>query len=370
MHLRTTAWPLFLLYVSLVVYASLFPFAGWRDQSNDWWLMLSAPWPRYWTGFDVLTNLAGYVPLGFFLALTLLRSVAPARPGMALLTAALAGSALSLLMETVQQFLPARVPSNLDWLLNSAGALLGAALAVWLEWMGWVARWARFRSRWFPQAAAGTLALLLAWPLALLFPAPVPLALGQLLERLRRTLEGALADTVWMDWLWEGADVAHKLAPGTEMLLVAMGLLTPVLLAYSAVTVWPRRLMALAVLVVLAVVTTALSTLLSFGPVHVWVWLSESVRAGLVLGVCGGLLLSGLSVRACLSLSMVSVVLALSLVNQAPTDAYFAQTLVAWEQGRFARFHGLAQWLGWLWPCAALVHAFVRLTRRDAGRLS
>ena len=30
-------------------------------------------WPKYWTGFDVAANVAGYVPLGFLLALSFLR---------------------------------------------------------------------------------------------------------------------------------------------------------------------------------------------------------------------------------------------------------------------------------------------------------
>jgi hypothetical protein len=44
----------------------------------------------------------------------------------------------------------------------------------------------------------------------------------------------------------------------------------------------------------------------------------------------------------------------LSWINAAPETPYFAQTLQSWEQGRFIRFHGLAQWLGWLWPYAVL----------------
>jgi hypothetical protein len=42
------------------------------------------------------------------------------------------------------------------------------------------------------------------------------------------------------------------------------------------------------------------------------------------------------------------------LVNQLGTDPYFALSLHGWEQGHFIRFHGLAQWLGWAWPYAAL----------------
>jgi hypothetical protein len=53
----------------------------------------------------------------------------------------------------------------------------------------------------------------------------------------------------------------------------------------------------------------------------------------------------------------------LSLVNLAPTSSYFDQTLQTWEQGRFIRFNGLAQWLGWLWPFALLADAMRRLAR-------
>jgi hypothetical protein len=49
------------------------------------------------------------------------------------------------------------------------------------------------------------------------------------------------------------------------------------------------------------------------------------------------------------------------LVARAPADPYFALSLQRWEQGRFIRFHGLAQWIGWLWPYAAGVWLLGRL---------
>ena len=38
-------------------------------------------------------------------------------------------------------------------------------------------------------------------------------------------------------------------------------------------------------------------------------------------------------------------------------------TLEVWEQGRFIRFHGLSQWLGWLWPFAAILFGLRTLAR-------
>ena len=106
MH-KTSAWPLALIHAALIVFASLFPFDGWRDQGIDPWIFLSAPLPPpYWTGFDVAVNVAGYVPLGFLLALALLRW---GHERWAVLLAALAGALLSLLMEYLQIYLPRRV---------------------------------------------------------------------------------------------------------------------------------------------------------------------------------------------------------------------------------------------------------------------
>ena len=35
------------------------------------------------------------------------------------------------------------------------------------------------------------------------------------------------------------------------------------------------------------------------------------------------------------------------------------------QQGRFVRFNGLTQWLGWVWPFAALFYLLQRLSRQE-----
>ena len=42
MH-KTSAWPLALVYAALIVFASLFPFMGWRAQGIPPWVFLVAP---------------------------------------------------------------------------------------------------------------------------------------------------------------------------------------------------------------------------------------------------------------------------------------------------------------------------------------
>lgn len=64
-------------YSVLIVFASLFA-DGWRAQGIDPRVFLFAKIPPpYWTWFDVNTNIVGRVPLGFFLALALMRSGKP-----------------------------------------------------------------------------------------------------------------------------------------------------------------------------------------------------------------------------------------------------------------------------------------------------
>ena len=112
---------------------------------------------------------------------------------------------------------------------------------------------------------------------------------------------------------------------------------------------------------------TALSAALSYGPAHAWGWLSLPVRAGLWAAPVLGLALAWVPRRGCAAVLLLVLVLHLSLLNQAPASAYFAQTLQTWEQGRFIRFHGIVQWLGWLWPFVAMLYVVLRFSRREQG---
>ena len=366
---KTSAWPLAQAYAALIVYASLYPFTGWRDQGVAPLAFLTSPWPRYWTTFDLAANAAGYAPLGFLLALSHLRrgqSGASASIARAVVVATAAAALLSLAMEGLQSYLPVRVASNLDFGLNVAGALLGAAVAGALDQGGAVDSWSRFRVRWFVDDARGALVLLALWPFALLFPAAVPLGLGQVMERLEPAIAEWLADTPFLAWMPVRDIELQPLVPGAELLCVALGILVPCLLAYSVMRLVTRRAIMAAVLAALGVGVTAMSAALSWGPAHAWSWLSLPVRLGLLAGLVLAAVLLRLPRRGCAALVLLGLVLQLVLLNQAPASPYFEHTLHAWEQGRFIRFHGVAQWLGWLWPYAALAYVLVRVSGGEA----
>ena len=365
---RSSAVPLAWAWVALIVYASLFPFSGWRwPPGLAVWDLLRLPWPRYFIPFDITSNLLAYGPLGLLLCVARLRHGAGLP--VALASAVLGGAGLSYAMELTQHLLPQRVPSALDWVLNAAGAALGA-LAAWLaQRLGLLRRWQATRERWLGRGNGGALALLVLWPVALLFPTPVPLGLGQVGGALRGLGVAGLAGVPWAEpvasWLAATAgSAAPTLSPLAEGLAVALGLLSPCLLAFAASRPgWRRVGLALGALVV-AVAATTLSTVLNFGPDHALGWRTPAVTASLAAGLLLALACLWLTPRLAGALALVALTGLVVLVHLAPTDPYFAQSLQGWEQGRFVRFHGLAQWVGWLWPYAVLLWLLGRLGAR------
>ncbi len=360
-HVPGLSWPLSLAFICLIIYASLYPFADWRNQGISPLVFLTAPLPQYLTGFDVATNVLGYAPMGFLFALAGLRS---RHMKWAMLLAVGASFLLSLSMETLQSYLPSRIPSNVDLALNTLGAVCGAYSAWALEKLGALGHWRRFRARWLAPDARGALTLLTLWPAALLFPAVVPMGLGQVFERLETSLSDALESTPFLVWLPVREIELQPLVPLAELVCVALGALIPLLLGYGVVrTLWQRAMFAVLTLAV-GIGVTGLSAALSYGPQHAWAWLDLPVRAGLMLAATLAVVLLPLGRRGAAAFALLALAVQLSLLNQAPASAYFAQTLQTWEQGRFIRFHGLAQWLGWLWPYAALLYLLARLSGR------
>ena len=361
---KTSAWPLSQICVAIIVYASLYPFDQWRDQGIWTWSFLTAPWPKYWLGFDVVANVLGYAPLGFIVALALRRS---ARHLPAVILSLLAGSLLALCMETMQLFLPARVPSNVDFCLNAAGGALGAGMAVALERLGAVRRWSQFRADWFDRDAHGGLVLLALWPLALLYPVSVPFGLGQVAERLEAGLRRTLAETPLLEWLPLRAQAPLPLSPLAEAFCVALGLLAPLLMGFADMRSLSRRVGFLVAFFVCALAVSGLSSALTYGPEHGWAWITSQALLGLALAFVAGLALLVLPRRVCHALMLLCLATSLSLLNRAPVSPYFDQSLEVWEQGRFIRFYGLSQWLGWAWPYAALLFGLRAIARHPGG---
>jgi VanZ family protein len=124
-------WLAVLSYALLVAYGSLYPFSGWRTRGVDPFSFLLAGVPDDLSAPDLFVNVAAYVPLGFLLCLVLLRRRAV---WFATLFSIVFSTSLSLGMESLQSFMPARVASLVDLVVNAGGAIVGAALALLIHW--------------------------------------------------------------------------------------------------------------------------------------------------------------------------------------------------------------------------------------------
>lgn len=327
-----------LAYMVLIVYASLYPFANWRDLGVSSLEFLDATWPRYWTAFDLSANLLAYVPLGFLLTLAL--SWLPGGRWSAAIVALLLGGLLSFGMEWLQNWLPARVPSNLDLACNSSGTAIGAAIAFWngkriFRRIGQMQR--RLLAP-IPHAELG-LVLLGTWLLSQLSPETLLFGSGDLRHVL--DLTPAVPYAAHTIFVLEAGVIACN--------TMVIGLLARVLLADQA-----SPHLALLAFFVLALATRTFAAAILVDPHEAFAWLTPGARLGLLIG--GALLALLLLLPAPMRVALAGVTLLAGtvLVNLTPVNPYSEAALAAWRQGHFLNFNGLTRWVASLWPFVAL----------------
>jgi len=359
------------VFTALVIYASLYPFSGWFwPAGQPLSALLVLRWPRYHGGFDDWSNFVGYMPFGALLYASALRL--GRRPFAAGLIGLVCPSVLSWSMEFTQHFLPGRYSSLMDWALNSLGAAAGLSLAVAVHSAGLGVRWSTLRKDWFVPHSGTTLALLVLWPVGFLYPSTIPFGQGLSWERVQEAAYDLLSDhplAPWFDWFWASlGENTGTMSKAAEGFAVAIGLLGPCLLAFAIARPGWRRAVIVPVAVVVGLAANTLSAALNFGPVHALGWVTSTVPIGLGLGALLALACVLIGERPAAALGLVALSVNIALVAQAPSDPYYAESLQQWEQGRFIHFHGLAQWVGWLWPFAAGATLFGRLVRNDGAR--
>lgn len=342
-----------LVYSLLIVYASWYPFSGWRDNGLTPWAYFAERMPRYWTWFDLCVNMIGYVPLGTLLVLALY----PFVRGLPALAVAVAGGIfLSALMEGMQTFLPSRVPSNLDLFTNAAGVICGALLGLQAQRLLLEqSRILALRDRWFSHQASRGLIVVSLWPLAQIYPQAYLFGHGQLLP----ILSGWLSD--WMglpvdltQLFWEESSVSIEQYLLAEVTITACGLTGGVLtLLCQMRNKAPKPLLAL-LLVFFALATKSLAHAVLFTPDNAYKWLTPSAGGGLLIGT---IMLVGLSMAPVVAqrrVAILALVTGLVVLNIAPANPYFLSTLQEWVQGKFLNFNGAAQFLSLFWPFFAL----------------
>jgi len=343
----------FLVYALLIVYASWYPFTGWRSAGVSPTAYLLAPLPHYWTMFDFLTNVIGYAPLGLLAVYALYPKV---RGIVAFLLAFIVGVALSGMMEAVRTFLPSRVPSNLDLMTNTAGVAMGALIGVVSADVLLRESWlALLRRRWFSHQASRGLIVMGLWPLAQIYPQAYFLGHGQVLPMISDKLSQWLSIPVNLgDLLRHGKQLTVEQYWLSETIITACGVSGAVLTLLCVLQDRaPKMFLALSFLLS-AVIVKILASALQFSPDNAFAWVTPGAQAGFLLGL---VMLSGLIFAPPVAqrrVAALTLVMSLFVINVVPENPYFLATLQAWVQGKFLNFNGAAQFLSLSWPFLAL----------------
>lgn len=334
------------VYTLLALYGSLYPFSGWHDSGSSPLAFLASGWLRYTSVFDLVINSLAYLPLGFLWATVLSAHLAPRA---AFFIATLASILLSLGVETVQNYLPSRVPSNLDLASNSLGACIGAAAGLrWGRDLLGGGRLYAWRERRFLPGLAGDRGLLLValWLLTQLNPETFLFGNGN--------LRGLLDLPAALDFEAERFIELEMATVAAQTLAIA---LIGSRLAANHPVLLPLAMIGIAMTV------KSFAIMLLMQSVHGFAWITPGALGGLALGLALWVGALQLTAGARQALAAMALMLAAVLANLMPDNPYMENTLRVWQQGHFLNFNGLTRLASSFWPFLAL--PWLMLTRNE-----
>lgn len=354
---------LWLTVTAAIAYLSLYPLTGWRLRQPSLLDFLSQGFPRYYSQADIASNIAAYVVFGLLFALGWFTRK---RPWLAVALASLAGLLLSLLLESLQSYLPTRVPSLLDFSANSAGAVLGGALGALVGY---------FRTQgqdgpspvsrqWHEQGPALGWALLVIWLISQLPTQRLLFSTGHL----HRWLPDTLPDVAQiLPESLGGLDalLPESLRPVHETLVVALMICVLGVLVMDLVRPAGWRMAWIAGLMAAALGLRIVSSPRYESAQRLLVWLTSGAQAGVLVGALALYLIGAFQRRTRLVVGAALVVLGLLLVNVAPADPFF-QTTQAAAQGALTpamtpSLRSLISTLSAFWPLMVLAYYIGRL---------
>lgn len=338
---RLLTW-LALGYSLFILYASLSPFTGWREQGMSFIAVLQQPLWLTYLAFDVIFNLLAYVPLGLLLGLILRTRF---NASASLLFACILGMVLSASMEYLQMYLPTRTSSNLDVLTNTSGTLFGALLALsitrWTRFFNQLARW---RDRTFRHGKVMDfgLALLVLWMFGQINPS-LPM-LGNVFISASAHQPFASMSSAPFDG-WESAAVMFNLLMLGTLLLTLLRNKTAVI----NVVLMLLFSVALIKFITAAVLLKSSAMLL---------WVNSEAMLGILIG---GILLfitrrfdQGNLVRFGALQTLAYLIIA-HFVLETGTPAA-AMSIYHWKYGHLLNYNGLAQTITLVFPALLLLH--------------
>ncbi len=329
-------------YTLFIVYASLSPFSGWRDQGLNFIDVLRAPLLLTYTAFDAVINLLSYLPFGLLVGLILrarFSAFASVILGLCL------GLILSASMEYLQMYLPTRTSSNLDLMTNSTGALIGALLAVSMtSWTWFFSRLTDWRSHLFHDGKEVNfgLALLALWMFGQINPS-LPMLGNVFISGVARKPFVSLAHAPFN--VWEcGAVTLNLLMLGTLMVTLLRE---------------PRNIVTV-LLVILGGVASAkfITAALLLKSWALLLWINSEAVLGMLLGILLLLVSLWLPRSGMIGLGFAAALCYFSIVNFVFDDntPSAAMSIYHWHYGHLLNYNGLAQTITLIFPFLLIIH--------------
>ena len=358
------------VYALLILYASWYPFSGWHEIGVAPFAYLTAPPPRYWTGFDIVTNVLAYVPFGMLVVFAIypsIRRAAIVLPLVLMIAAFWSGT-----MEAVQTFLPTRVSSNLDLLTNVGGALIGAIIGQSTRsfFLG-QSRLQQVRSNWFSREASRGLIVVLTWPLAQIYPQGYLFGHGQLVPILSEWLKDLTGISIEpLLWIWPDLQLRVDQFWLAESIITACGLCGAVLTLACLLRKKAPAILLCVLMIGAALAVKSLSNALLFQPENMFVWLTPGAQAGLVFGTIMLIAAHRTTPTYQRRIAIVMLLISFIAVNLIVPNPYFVVTLQRWVQGKFLSFNGATQFMSLLWPFLAMWFLLHSVHHRKSAAVS
>jgi VanZ family protein len=337
-------------YALFIVYASLSPFSGWQEQGLEFSAVLLSPLKQTYSWFDAVANFLAYLPFGLLFGLTLRARLSPA---LSVVLATVVGLLLSASMEYTQMYLPNRISSNLDLLVNGFGALAGALLAVSIVPKAWFNYLMHLRFQLFQrgQGVDFGLALVLLWMFAQINPSLPMLGNVFITEMARQPFVPPPVEM--FSWPESGAVALN-------LLMLGILLLTLLRSRHHAVGGLMLTLLAIALtkFVAAAVLLKSWALLL---------WLNSEAMLGIFVGVLLMTIIGWLArpylMRLGIFVSCAYVVLADGVLDSGAPSA--AMRLFHWHYGHLLNYNGLSQTIMMVFPLLLLGYLWRGMRRGE-----
>ena len=329
-------------YALFIVYGSLSPFSGWRGQGLDFVEVLRAPFLLTYTSFDAVINLLSYLPFGLLVGLM---SRTRFSALVSVIFSLCLGVLLSTSMEYLQMYLPMRVSSNLDLLINSAGTLIGALLAVsiisWTWFLSRLTRWHNDLFRHGKEMGFG-LALLALWMFGQINPS-LPM-LGNVF------ISGVSPRPFVM--------LPHAPFNGWESSVVTLNLLMLGTLMLTLLRASRNIIMALLAILGLVALAKFITAALLLKSWALLLWINSEAVLGMLLGILLSLAALRLPRSAAIGFGTTAALCNFAIVNFVFDDntPSAAMSIYHWHYGHLLNYNGLAQTITLIFPLLLIFH--------------